>query len=316
MTTQQVETATVIGTITGTGNATVIVTARDLGSVSPKTMNVAVTNGDSSSTVGAAIRSALAFDASIAAKFLVSGSGANVVLTRHEAVANDTTLNVSIANGTCTGLTAAPTSTNTTAGDGLENAYCSLVEMKQNDILKFADTSHDALLEIVINAASRDIDEFCGRHFYQVTETRYYTTDSDKPYCLEVDDIATTSGFALYTDLNADGTYEYTWASTDYNLTPYVPKMGWPYTGIETTPLGLYTFPGVRKGVKVTATWGWPSVPPNVKRVCLLWSEILWKRWITPQGMSASTSIGQVMMKTPGIDPDVARPLMIYRKIT
>jgi hypothetical protein len=315
MTTQQVETAGVIGTITLTGNATVIVTARDLGSVSPLTLSVGVTNGDTASVVGGLIRSALAFNQYIAAKFLVSGAGANVVLTRHEAVANDTTLNISIDNGTCTGLTAAPTSTNTTAGDGLINAYVTLAEVKVDDILKFATTAHDALLEKVINGVSRKVDEFCGRHFYQVTETRYFKQDDD-PYCLNVDDIATDTGLLLYTDLNADGTYEYTWAATDYYLTPYSPKMGWPYTGIETTPAGLYYFPNVRKGVKVTATWGWPAVPPSVKRVCMFWTEILWKRWITPQGVSASTSIGQVMMKTPGIDPDVARPLMMFRKIT
>jgi len=111
----QVETATVIGTITGDGNAAVIVTAAGM-TGSPKTINVAVVAPDNASAVGGKIRTALGADSDVTALFGVSGSGANVVLTRSAKVANDATLNISIDNGTCTGLTAAPTSTNTTAG--------------------------------------------------------------------------------------------------------------------------------------------------------------------------------------------------------
>lgn len=114
----QVETATVVGTITGAGNATVIVTAAGM-TGSPKTIDVAVAVDDTASIVAGKIRAALAADADVSALFEVSGSGANVVLTRKHSVgsaANDATLNISIDNGTCTGLTTAATSTNTTAG--------------------------------------------------------------------------------------------------------------------------------------------------------------------------------------------------------
>lgn len=122
---QQVETGTVVGTVTGSGNATVIVTATAMAN-SPKTVSVAVTNGDSASTVGGKIRTALAADADVKAFFDVSGSGADVVLTTKIARGNDTTINISIANGTCTGLTSAPTSANTTAGvAGPRYAVCS-----------------------------------------------------------------------------------------------------------------------------------------------------------------------------------------------
>ena len=46
----------------------------------------------------------------------VGGYGTVVELTALTAAANDATLNIAIANGTCAGLTAAPTSANTTAG--------------------------------------------------------------------------------------------------------------------------------------------------------------------------------------------------------
>ncbi len=114
---KQVETATVLGAVTasGAGNATVIVTAAGM-TGSPKTVSAAVANSDTAAQVAGKIRAALTSDANVGAFFDISGSGASVVLTRKAAAANDATLNVSIANGTCAGLTAAPTSSNTALG--------------------------------------------------------------------------------------------------------------------------------------------------------------------------------------------------------
>lgn len=111
----QVETATVVGTVTGDGNATVIITAAGMNN-SPKTLSVAVINLDTASAVGGKIRTAMNAESDITNYFTVGGSGATITLTPKIAVANDTTLNICIDNGTCTGLTAAPTSANTTAG--------------------------------------------------------------------------------------------------------------------------------------------------------------------------------------------------------
>ncbi len=113
--TQQVNTATVVGTISTAGNATVTVTAAGmLGS--PKAISVAVALNDTASMVAAKVITALATDPSVSYMFSVGGTGANVVLTSKVPAANDATLNIAIANGTCAGLTAAPTSTNTTPG--------------------------------------------------------------------------------------------------------------------------------------------------------------------------------------------------------
>jgi len=113
----QVETATVVGTIggSGAGNATVVVTSA-LMIMSPKTFSVAVANNDTAAQVAAKIRTALANDAAINEYYHVSGAAAAIILTARTAAANDATLNVSVDNGTCTGLTAAPTSANTTLG--------------------------------------------------------------------------------------------------------------------------------------------------------------------------------------------------------
>lgn len=115
--TAQVETATVVGAIeaAGAGNATVIITAAGM-TGSPKTKSVAVANNDTAAQVAAKIRADLEADEDVAELFAVSGEGAAVVLTKLAAAANDATLNIDINNGTCAGLTDAPTSANTTAG--------------------------------------------------------------------------------------------------------------------------------------------------------------------------------------------------------
>lgn len=119
--TKQVETATVAGTIgvAGAGDATVIITAAGMTN-SPKTISVAVANEDTAALVAGKIRDALTADANVGHTstgfFVVSGETDKVILTAKVATNNDTTMNISVNNGDCTGLTAALTSANTTAG--------------------------------------------------------------------------------------------------------------------------------------------------------------------------------------------------------
>lgn len=315
MTTKQVETATVLGTITGTGNATVTVTAFGMGN-SPKAISVAVTSGDTASIVGGLIRTALAFDSDVAAMFLVSGSGANIVLTKHVAAANDSTLNIAIANGTCTGLTAAPTSTNTTAGTGLTNGYCTLAQLKSADVLNKANsTASDEVLETIIEAVSRLIDNATARQFFTTTETRYYRAKN--PFCLEVDDIASSSGVTIDIDLDGDGTYEYTLASTDYYLGGYNDlSKGFPYALIETSPFAQYTFSTAKRGNKVTATFGWAAVPKPVTLACILQSNREYKRFNTALGVAGATATGMITLDIPSLDPDVEKLLQQYKRLT
>lgn len=109
---QQVETATIVGTVTKEGTATVTVTSALY--AAPVVMHVAVAVNDDASAVAEKIRAYIA--PLVADHFTVSGSGADVVLTTKVADANDATLNIAYTNGTCEGLTQDASSTDTTAG--------------------------------------------------------------------------------------------------------------------------------------------------------------------------------------------------------
>lgn len=114
----QVETATVgVGTVSADpgGNVTVTVTS-GIVEGSPLAVTVAVLKNDVTNTIATKIRAALQNTAAINTKYNVGGTDATVTLTAMTPAANDTSLNIAIATGTATGVTAVPSSANTTAG--------------------------------------------------------------------------------------------------------------------------------------------------------------------------------------------------------
>jgi len=110
----QVETATVVGTITTAGNASVTVTSALF--EADEEITVAVALNDNASAIAGKMRTALAANANISAHFAVSGATDKIILTAKVPAANDTTLNIAIANDTSAGITDAASSANTTAG--------------------------------------------------------------------------------------------------------------------------------------------------------------------------------------------------------
>jgi hypothetical protein len=123
----QVELNSISGSVSTAGNATVIVTASGM-TGSPKTVTVALAQNDSASAVAEKIRVALRADANVGAFFTVGGSGANVSLTAKAKVANDATMNLSIAKGTADGITSSTSSVDLVAGVAVgANSVYSLV---------------------------------------------------------------------------------------------------------------------------------------------------------------------------------------------
>lgn len=196
----------------------------------------------------------------------------------------------------------------------ITNGYCTLAQLRSAPALNLPSTytTDDTLLESIITAASRAIDKQCGRFFYKSSahEVKYFTADNS--HYIDVGDLVSVT--ALYTDDDGARTYPNTWATTDYDLTPFAaaslsePE---PYLQIECTPLGNYNFPVISKGVKLDAVFGWPAVPSVITQVCILWSARLYKRLATPLGVQGVSTIGTITMKIP-IDPDLVKSLAYY----
>ena len=111
----QVETATAAGTITNSGNATVIVTGAGI-TGSPLTLSVAVLSGDTPAQWAEKVRTAISGNSAITALYTATRSNADIILTRNIATTHDGTLNISLDNGTCAGIITATTSATTTTG--------------------------------------------------------------------------------------------------------------------------------------------------------------------------------------------------------
>jgi hypothetical protein len=125
--TAQVETATIVAAAGATtaGNLNVTVTSA-LVAGSPLTIPVALTLADDTAAkVATKVRATLSATPAITDHYTVGVTGADYSLTTNAVnnAPNDSTLNLAHANDTSAGITAAPTSTNTTAGVGTTRAY-------------------------------------------------------------------------------------------------------------------------------------------------------------------------------------------------
>jgi len=164
----------------------------------------------------------------------------------------------------------------------ITNGYVAIDELATE--LGISDTLSDAKFELAISAASRQIDSYCQRFFYQDASVVARTYHPDDYLSLEVDDISTTTGLIVKVDTDDDGTFETTLTiTTNFILTPTNAADEWPvrpYTGIRIVDTGLSAFPMYSSGrpsVEVTAKFGWPAVPEDVKKACLIQATQLFK---------------------------------------
>jgi hypothetical protein len=144
--------------------------------------------------------------------------------------------------------------------------------------LQINDTFADDDVEAAALAASEAINEELGRRFNKdSSDVVRYLTALD-PYTLNVRDLVSIT--SLQTDDDGDGTYENTWATTDYHLTPLNAATDLePYTKIEVKLWdGDFLFPSSQKGVKITGKWGWPKVPQRVITAASIIAAQLFKR--------------------------------------
>ena len=192
----------------------------------------------------------------------------------------------------------------------ITRGYCTLAEVKA--ALRLNDAIDDTLIENSVEGASRRIDGYCGRFFYQTTNAiKFFASDA---YRLAVPDISSTSGLIVQTDDNGDGSFETTWTlNTDYMLEPTDAALqSRPYRRITAT--GGKTFPMFYippdAGVQVTATWGFPSIPDDVREACVLLSMRQFARYNAALGVMA---FGDMAVSVRSVDPDVRDLLSPYR---
>lgn len=184
--------------------------------------------------------------------------------------------------------------------------YCSITDAKAH-LGNMVTETNNGILQNIIESVSAEIDDYCKRSFGTTTTDKYYDGTEDE---LLIDDIVSVTEFKL--DLDGDGTYEETLDTTDYLLYPY---NGPPYWKVRLSDDSDYSHfaKGIRKGVKITGSWGYASsVPLAIKQAAL---EMTCRTFQQAQG-GYGTEIGtpEIGMTTvyQGLSSDIRRKLDRY----
>lgn len=187
-----------------------------------------------------------------------------------------------------------------------------------------ADTGDDAKIERSVEAASRQIDGWCGQRFWKdatVVTSEFY---AESPRCCPVDvdgraGIGSTSGLVVKIDDDGDGTFETTLTiSTDFILRPTnnpdeTPVMPWTEVWLADN----YLFPchaNGRPAVQVVSIFGWPAVPDDVEKACIIQAEMLFKAKDAPLGVAGFDQMGSAMRVRSDLHPMAKALLAPYRK--
>ncbi len=196
------------------------------------------------------------------------------------------------------------------------NGYATLAEIKNS--LRISDSIDDTQLEMAVESASRLIDGYAQRYFYNGgSATRVYATDNT--FQVYIDDAQSLSQVKL-SSLD-DGIYDVTLTASDYQLYPLNNVVGgltgWPYTELTlagnylSANYGFVTGSG-RANVQMIGVWGWSATPTAIKQATIIQASRIYKRADSPLGVAGFGDLG-VMRVSSGLDPDVRQLVDPYR---
>ena len=203
----------------------------------------------------------------------------------------------------------------------ITNGYATRNQVKAALRIGTADTADDVLIDNCVGAASRLIDGYCNRQFWAVASATPRVFQANNEFVCDVDDFYTTDSFVLMTSSFADGVFDTTWATTDYQLEPLngvLDGLTWSYDKIRA--VGNYLFPTVNANygeqalVQVTAKWGWATVPDPITQACIIQASRIFKRYDSPLGVAGFGDLGAIRVSR-FLDPDMAQLVEPYRRM-
>jgi hypothetical protein len=191
----------------------------------------------------------------------------------------------------------------------ITQGYATLTDVK--NALRITDALDDSLLETAIESASRMIDGYTARTFSNAgTAVRNFAA-TDSLTCIIDDAISVTK--VETTDEIGDSYTE--WAATDYQLEPLNSRsdgLYMPYTGLRAVNEYLFPVLDQQALVKITAVWGWASIPTAIKQATIIQASRLFKRLDSPLGVAGFGDMGAIRVGR-YLDPDVEQLAMPFR---
>lgn len=167
------------------------------------------------------------------------------------------------------------------------------------------DVDNDAFIASWITAASRNVDDFCGRQFGNTGTLQARTYDPVYDRALgkqvyEIDDVQNITGMTVATGATVQ-------AAAGFTLWPRnAVANGKPYTQLRTS-----AFSGT---ITATAIWGWTAVPAAAPTGLLLQAARLAKRRDSPFGVAGSPTDGSELRLLAQLDPDFRTTLKPFMR--
>jgi hypothetical protein len=193
----------------------------------------------------------------------------------------------------------------------ITRGYSTLAQVKA--ALRITDSVDDSLLEMAIESASRAIDQYTNRNFYNAgTAVRYYAPSNSLNVL--IDDLISIVKLESMND--DEQVYDTIWASDDYQLEPLngiTDGFEQPYTNIRAIGDYVYQTLEGEATVKVTGVWGWSATPIQVTQATVIQASRIFKRLDSPLGI-ISGELGSMRVGS-RLDPDVAQLVDSLRKI-
>jgi hypothetical protein len=199
----------------------------------------------------------------------------------------------------------------------LGRLYATVQSLKSR--LGITDVRDDYELHLACFAASRLVEHYCQRVFWRGTsEARTFVPEGQ--YCIELpafnDLISVTT---LKTDTTGNGTFDVTWASSDFQLQSVNPGSApetQPYTQIRA--VGTLTFPlstvllARDDRVQITGFWGWPAVPYSVRQSALITAAELFRSKSTFEAQGGYEEMADFVLRRNPFARDLIKP---YRRV-
>jgi hypothetical protein len=187
----------------------------------------------------------------------------------------------------------------------ITNGYCTRPQLKTYLGIAASSNDRDDLLDDAVNTASRAVESHCGRVFFDAGSATARTFAPFDRYRVWVDEFSTTSGLIIKTDADDDGSFETTWASTDYELEPVGGVVngvaGWPYRmirAVDSYQFVVGTGMARRQTLQVTARWGWAAVPELVRQSTLQVASEVYRRKDAPFGVAQTVDFGPLRLSS------------------
>lgn len=197
----------------------------------------------------------------------------------------------------------------------ITNGYATLAEYKAYTVSRgqtaTTDAADDAVIEYIIEGASRLIDTYTGRTFYGRSGTHYYNAPNEKTLYIEDDDL-----ISITTLTNGDGTVI---SSNDYKLLPLNKS---PKYAIYLEPGSNLAWEADDDGdsvgtISINGVWGYSSTAPHdVRQACLIIALSEYMRRFGENVTATATVTGAGVVLTPqGMPRNAAELLNTYRKL-